>query len=986
MLWPHMSGLLGRPALPAGSGAWVEKRRAWLDRNMNAPLVDAAVPLRVFYSYSHKDEPLREQLETHLALLGRDGVIVGWTDRNITAGEDWAQSIDEKLEAADIILLLLSPDFIASRYCWEKEGMRALERHNAGEARVIPVILRPVEWPSAQFAHLQALPKDSKAITFWTNRDEAWLDVTKGIRQAAKELTAIRAQQQRIATGLEQVRQNAAENSKSGLRAVRRRVVGERPSALIDHFKDRETQRNEISRLLANPSTRIVSVIGRGGMGKSALASRILAEMERNRWSHTQEEIPVDGIVYLSTRTNGINLGRLFEDCALMLGGDQSRRLKKVWESGHLTVRDKVERLLDEMGDGLYLILMDNMEDLLDDAGQITDDDLRTFFECSVRRDHSARLFVTSRIPLALPLEMMSRDRQITLLEGVPIPQAVEVLRELDPNNESKLLTAPPERLVRIAERLHGVPRALEIFAGMLRDDQITPLEDLLDRFYDERTVVDHLIKKAYKRLNTNARLVMQGLAVFGRPVKPVAVDFLLEPFTPGFDVPSVARRLVLKYLASADRESGTIWLHPIDREFAYSQISEKSAHNRRALERRAAEYYRQIRAPRERWNTIADLQPQLWEIEHLMRARDYDEAAEVLSEIEVEYLIHLGHARHVLALRTRLEGRIESRRLQLLHMFGLGCTYRFLGPVSKAIEYLQEAKKLADDRDTLRRVLLYLGEAYRRIGKLDDTISCIRQALATSPEGGDQREEMECFQQLGLAYLYKGNVRQALIYAELLMGISRRTGDIASTASAHDVFSLAYLVSGRWKNAGSHAEEGVRLFGQLHQHDTAGYLLNVQGLARFGERRVDEAIACFEQCRSLARHIDSPRLEGMCLFNLAYIQNATREVTPALENAGQATRLFSSLGAPETPATEFLADAIRASAVSDRAVEARALLACARSSGDQPDLHSPLVVAGRALDLAQAAGLPELVADAQAAIDQFRARIILPDGWGAGP
>jgi predicted helicase len=144
--------------------------------------------IKLFYSYSHKDEDLRDQLDTHLALLRRQGLIEQWYDRNINAGREWAQEIDTHLQSADIILLLISTDFIASEYCYSIEMKEALRRREAGEARVIPVILRQCDWESSPFAMLQALPRGGKPVKNWTNRDSAFTDVAKGIRRVIEEL------------------------------------------------------------------------------------------------------------------------------------------------------------------------------------------------------------------------------------------------------------------------------------------------------------------------------------------------------------------------------------------------------------------------------------------------------------------------------------------------------------------------------------------------------------------------------------------------------------------------------------------------------------------------------------------------------------------------------------------------------------------------------------------------------------------------------
>jgi len=143
---------------------------------------------RLFYSYCHKDELLRKELEIRLKPMQRKGVITSWHDRLIEAGQEWRTQISRNLEQADIILLLVSADFIASDYCYDIEVIRAIERHEEGAARVIPVIVRDVDWSDSPFAKLQPLPRDGKAVRLWSNRDAAWRNVVEGIKKAAEEL------------------------------------------------------------------------------------------------------------------------------------------------------------------------------------------------------------------------------------------------------------------------------------------------------------------------------------------------------------------------------------------------------------------------------------------------------------------------------------------------------------------------------------------------------------------------------------------------------------------------------------------------------------------------------------------------------------------------------------------------------------------------------------------------------------------------------
>ena len=160
------------------------------------PQLKTIIALSIFFSYAHEDEKLRDELEKQLSILRWLGIISEWYDRDIHAGTEWEHEINAHLDTAQLILLLISPDFLASHYCYSIEMTRALERHNAGEAYVIPIILRPVDWEGAPFSNLQVLPTDAQPVTSWSDRDAALLNVIKGIRKAIEDLNIQRVQPQ----------------------------------------------------------------------------------------------------------------------------------------------------------------------------------------------------------------------------------------------------------------------------------------------------------------------------------------------------------------------------------------------------------------------------------------------------------------------------------------------------------------------------------------------------------------------------------------------------------------------------------------------------------------------------------------------------------------------------------------------------------------------------------------------------------------------
>lgn len=147
----------------------------------------------VFFSYSHVDEALRDQLEKQLSILKRQGVVETWHDRRIDAGEEIDAAISKNLTSADIILLLVSPDFINSDYCYDREMTAAMERHAEGSAIVIPVILRACDWHGAPFGKLNATPPDGRPITQAVDRDQAFLEVAKAVRAAAERIGKVDA-------------------------------------------------------------------------------------------------------------------------------------------------------------------------------------------------------------------------------------------------------------------------------------------------------------------------------------------------------------------------------------------------------------------------------------------------------------------------------------------------------------------------------------------------------------------------------------------------------------------------------------------------------------------------------------------------------------------------------------------------------------------------------------------------------------------------
>lgn len=145
--------------------------------------------VKIFLCYAHEDALLCKELVTYLGGLQRQGFFEVWYDRKISPGENRVKVIDQHLKTAEIILLLVSQYFLNSDYCYRGEMTQAIERHDKGQARVIPIILRPVYWQDTPFGKLEALPTDGEPVwgPGWYSLDEAFFDVAEGVRKVIKE-------------------------------------------------------------------------------------------------------------------------------------------------------------------------------------------------------------------------------------------------------------------------------------------------------------------------------------------------------------------------------------------------------------------------------------------------------------------------------------------------------------------------------------------------------------------------------------------------------------------------------------------------------------------------------------------------------------------------------------------------------------------------------------------------------------------------------
>jgi TIR domain len=260
-------------------------------------------PIRVFYSYSHSDEGMLQSLRKHLAMLRRRGLISEWFDRDIEAGGEWRKEIAAELDAADLIVLLVSSDFLDSDFCYEEEMARALERSDQGEARVVAVMLRPVDgWDATPFAKLQVVPTNAVPVTKWPDQDEAFADVAAKTRRVVERLRQSHATSSQSAGGVsteESAPSRTLDSAPDSAVTARRREIVTALEELLTHpdgayiVLDADTKRNYYAQYLADEGGVWCEAVANEWIDPQyALGGGQMARLAELGWSPPEENIP----------------------------------------------------------------------------------------------------------------------------------------------------------------------------------------------------------------------------------------------------------------------------------------------------------------------------------------------------------------------------------------------------------------------------------------------------------------------------------------------------------------------------------------------------------------------------------------------------------------------------------------------------------------------------------------------------------------------
>jgi tetratricopeptide (TPR) repeat protein/cellulose biosynthesis protein BcsQ len=701
------------------------------------------------------------------------------------------------------------------------------------------------------------------------------------------------------------------------------KFVNPPPAVAPTWFQNREVETGLLAGHVMDPGIRLITVVGRGGVGKTALVCRLLKMFEANLVPDTagrMSPITVGGIVYLSrSGAHRVEYPTLVPDLARLLPEDVGRRLLRLYQEQAPT--EVMAAVLEAFPPGdPVVVLLDNLESVMDAATEtLTEPALQEALTVLLTAPaHGVTVIATSRVtPTGLLGVEPGAQRQLPLDKGLAPADADTVLRELDEDGTLGLRDAPDELLRDLCAHTRGFPRALEAVKAILDGDRTLTPRDLLDRTGDlpEDRVVEVLVGEAYQLLDPPARQVMQALAVFPSPVSAVGVDFLLRPFDPTTNAAPIMARLVRRQLVRF--HDGHYRLDAVDRDYALEQIppgapgDPTTVFSLAGLQALAADYYTQIRTPRESWRSLDDIQPQLAEFELRCAAGDYDTAATVLADIDFEHMQRWGHYRTLVDLHYRIYGRITDPALNAAHLGSLGNCYFSLGDYRKAVDLHTQALDI--DRDIGNRYgeavdLTNLGVCHASLGDYRQAVDLHTQALAISRDIGDRRGEANELGNLGLCHASLGDYRQAVDLHTQALDIDREIGNRYGEAVDLTNLGVCHASLGDYRQAVDLHTQALAISRDIGDRQGEATALGNLGRARLASGDPRQAVTLLEQATSVAGSTGvvepmAKALSGMAQAHLelsdpaaALAATATTRETPPYPTAEPTMRLLEGL------------------------------------------------------------------------------------------
>lgn len=653
------------------------------------------------------------------------------------------------------------------------------------------------------------------------------------------------------------------------------KVVNLRPIDPNHTFYNRKREVEQLKDFLSQQKVRMIVVLGRSGIGKTALAGQWFSNLEEQR--QLENNPFIDGIIYLSSQDTGLSLDRIYSDTLQIIDGAMRERLVSAWKDTETSIRQKTNILVSCLDQGTNVLLLDNLETYLSTEGEIVDEGLRLFIESCTTRASNIILIATSRFQINTNPNSLRSIRYIFLEDGLPEQDAISLLKELDPQGHLGIRDADDVLLKAAYELTQGVPRTLERLAGLLRQRGTTfDFQQLLGDYHAFSTnILDQFIHDSYTHLEDIPRRVLFVLSVFDRPVEIDAIRFVMGTKETGVALRDTLSVLVKSYLVAFDKVAKRYSLHPLDQEYYYHQLRLGGTLDSqlRPLERDVANYYKAIQGTPESYKDINDLDPQLSEFRHRYRAGDFEKAFHSIEQIWFQYLFRWGHYQLLEEMLEQLKGKVESPITNASILMALGRVKHARAEVTEGITLFEQALSFAqgENNTALEGEILYsIALAYREIGQIEKSLPMFQKSLTLAYENNDLWNANRRVGNLALTHHFLGNRIESTERGIEALRLARQVGDKWGIGVRLGILGMVALRENKLAEAFDYNLQGLQAGRALNDIRGISFRLVELGKTALFQNDVNAAIEYLNEAVTI--DFKQTKYQGLTMLGIAYL------------------------------------------------------------------------------------------------------------------
>jgi tetratricopeptide (TPR) repeat protein len=761
--------------------------------------------IKIFYSYSHDDAELRKKLDDHLAFLRRDKVIT-WYDRELYAGQEFDLAIQKELNESDIILLLVSSNFLSSFYCYEIEMKAAMNKHEKGEAIVVPILLSDCVWEDAPFAKLIMANQDAKPINnpiHWNTIDEAFTNVAKNLRKTV----SIAIEQKQFSEKLINTQRQV-----SSTRALFNEYP--KPNPL---FTGRTNELTKVDSYFERFP--LFAIEGLGGIGKTELLARFIDKLS----------IDKDKILWLECTSES-----KFESFIEQSGyGD----LLKIPDKSPLAVYSGLLSLIER---DQKIIFLDNYHSLLD----LT---FSEFISFSANKLQNAKIIlITKTEPFITGVQIPS-----IVIEGLT-KDAIEYARKLKASQKDKFSGIDENDLAIVCETTEGHPLAIQLSLQLMTYGLSTNslIEGIIQ--YKKRKDVESLIKRLFLEVYENAstsieeRELLQKFSVFKKKVKKEAIEYLID----GKNISVSISNLIDKFLISFNH--GHYSTHPLIREFCHELLE-----NKEGIHKMAASFYISHR--------LEILDPSLEEqiFYHLTQSNQWEQFRKEVDAKGRQFILEGQYGLLKDAIKDLKEKGIERPFYNIL----LGDIAEKRGDWQEADTFFHKCQEQDTEIQSKAEGILKSGEILFRKGNYTAALTYFEKALDFSKAMALKKEEARALNDIGLVFMMFGETKKTEEMSYASLTIRERLGDKEDIATSLHNISIFLSEKGRYNEALAMEYRSLNIKKDIgHKSGIADSFLNISSIL-LATKRSEEAEKVSKDCLKLRTEIGDKNGVAECFF-----------------------------------------------------------------------------------------------------------------------